>query len=29
MGYAAFAAAPWACLSMASMISGHIGIGSA
>src|SRR5882724_1257365 len=26
--YAAFAVAPWACLSIASMISGHIGIGS-
>ena len=27
--YAAFVAAPWACLSMASIICGHIGIGSA
>src|SRR6478752_7381659 len=27
--YAAFADAAWACLSIASMICGHIGIGSA
>jgi hypothetical protein len=27
--YAALAAAPWACLSIASMICGHIGSGSA